>query len=91
LLLIGGIAGTSWGLVRADLAWEAEAKQRKLAEDAVVAAAEQRNRATEAARKATKEAAVAAAIVDFLNNDVLRLSMPGVQASSGVSPDPQTP
>jgi tetratricopeptide (TPR) repeat protein len=94
LLLCAGIAGTSWGLVRAERARQAEADQRALAEAALVseraakeAEAEQRNRATEAARKATREAATATAIVDFLNNDLLGLSAPGGQAARGVSPD----
>jgi non-specific serine/threonine protein kinase/serine/threonine-protein kinase len=94
LLLVGGIAGTSWGMVRAERAWQAEADQRRVAEDAVVseraareAEAEQRARATEAARKATREAAVAAAINDFLDRDILQLASPEGQLASGVSPD----
>src|SRR5206468_2550691 len=76
LALIAGIAGTGWGLVRAETARDAEARQRQLAEGAASAEAEQRalaeaalvseraakeaeaeqrGRATEAARKATRE------------------------------------
>ncbi len=94
LLLVAGILGTSWGLVRAEHAWEAEGRQRKLAEAAVVAErvakeaeAKQRTLATEAARQATKEAAVAAAINDFLNRDILLLSNAMGQMGSGVTPD----
>jgi len=94
LLLCAGITGTSWGLVRAEHARQAEEDQRKLAEAAVVAEraakdaeAEQRSRATEAARKATREAAVAAAINDFLNKDLLQFASPFGQVANGVSPD----
>src|SRR5439155_18252862 len=81
LLLIAGIAGTTWGLVRAERARQAEADQRVLAEAALVseraaknAEADQRGRAEGALKKAAREAAVAAAINDFLNNDLLQLS-----------------
>src|SRR5262245_21821292 len=74
LLLCAGIVGTSWGLVRAELSWQAETIQRKRAEAAVLseraakeAEARQRGRAEQASRKATREAAIAAAINDFLN------------------------
>jgi serine/threonine protein kinase len=73
LLLVAGISGTSWGLIRAEHARKAEA--------------EQRGRADEAAQKAKREAAIAVAINDFLNKDILQLSNPLGQASSGVSPD----
>ncbi|HEY1375637.1 MAG TPA: serine/threonine-protein kinase [Gemmataceae bacterium] len=94
LLLCAGIAGTTWGLVRAERARHAEADQRALAEAALVseraakeAEADQRTLATEAAKKAKREAAVATAIVNFLNNDLLGLSSPTGQASNGVTPD----
>src|SRR5439155_12254371 len=94
LLLIGGVTGTTWGLVLAENARDAEAGQRKLAEAAVVseraakdAEAEQRTLATDAAKKAKREAAVAAAINDFLNKDLLQLSSPWGQANQGLVPD----
>jgi serine/threonine protein kinase len=87
LLLIAGIAGTTWGLVR-------EAGQRQLAEAAAAAEraakeaeAEQRGRAEESGRKAAREAAVAAAINDFLNTDLLQLSSALEQANHGLTPD----
>src|SRR5262249_31726774 len=86
--------GTTWGLVRAERARQAEAEQRQLAEAAVVAEraareaeAEQRDRAEKALQKASREAAVAAAINDFLNKDILQLASPSGQATHGVSPD----
>jgi hypothetical protein len=95
LLLIAGISGTSWGLVRAEQAWQAEVGQRKLAEAAVLAEraaqqaeAEQRGRAEEACKKAAREAAIAAAVTDFLNKDLLQLAGPLGQINGGVAPDP---
>jgi eukaryotic-like serine/threonine-protein kinase len=73
LLLVAGIAGTTWGLMRAERARQAEAEQRAIA--------------TQAAEKATREAAVAVAINDFLNQDLLQLASPASQALEGVSPD----
>jgi serine/threonine protein kinase len=94
LLLCAGIAGTTWGLVQARHALQAEADQRAVAEAALVserqakyAETEHRGRATEAAQIATREAATAAAILDFLNKDILQLASPTGQASGGVSPD----
>jgi hypothetical protein len=94
LLLIVGITGTTWGMVRAEHAREAEAIQRRLAEDAAlaerkakVAEAEERGRAEEARRKAAREAAVAAAINDFLDKGILQLASPVGQVTHGVSPD----
>src|SRR5262249_32531415 len=108
LLLVAGITGTSWGLLRAEhardaerqqrmrteaallaerAAKEAQAEQRKLAEAAATseraakeAEAEQRVRAEEAGRKASREAAVATAMNDFLNKDLLQLASPFGQA-----------
>jgi serine/threonine protein kinase/tetratricopeptide (TPR) repeat protein len=80
VLLCAGILGTTWGLVRAEKAWQAETDQRKLAENAVVAE-------REATQKATREAGVAAAINNFFINDILRLSSPMGQVSQGVVPD----
>jgi non-specific serine/threonine protein kinase/serine/threonine-protein kinase len=94
LLLIGAIAGTTWGLVRAEQTREEEMRHRKLAEAAVLseraakgAEAEQRSRAEKALRKAGREAAIAAAINNFLDRDLLQLSSPLGQAEQGVSPD----
>jgi eukaryotic-like serine/threonine-protein kinase len=108
LSLLAGIAGTTWGLVRAERAREAEAEQRILAESAARAEADQRalaeaaleserrakvaetaerTRAEAAHKKAAREAAVAAAINDFLNEDILHFASPFGQVAGGVSPD----
>src|SRR5262249_17155005 len=115
LLLVAGITGTSWGLLRAQhardaerqqrmraeaaviaerAAKEAQAEQRRLAEAAVVAEraarnaeSEQRGRAEDAQTKAAREAAMAAAINDFLMKDILQLSSASGQARLGLSPD----
>ena len=78
LVLIGGIVGTTWGLVRAEHALEAEAEarqhetqraeaeldQRKRAEAAELQAREERNRAAQEAR-------VSRTVRDFLQNKLL--------------------
>jgi eukaryotic-like serine/threonine-protein kinase len=94
LLLFTGITGTTWGLVRAEKSRQEENRQRRLAEAAVSsertakeAESEQRNRAETALQKAAREAAVAAAINDFLNKDILQLSSPFAQATPGLTPD----
>src|SRR5262249_23426559 len=94
LLLIGGITGTTWGMVRAENARDAEVRQRKVAEaaliserDAKVAEAEQRSRAEGALKKAAREAGIAAAINDFIDKDLLQLASPSGQVTQGVSPD----
>src|SRR4029078_731060 len=94
LLLIAGVGGTTWGLVRAEHARQGAGGPRGLAEAALVseraareAEAEQRGRATEAAHKATREAATAVAIIDFFDKDILQLASPAGQAAGGVSPD----
>jgi len=94
LLLIAGMSGTSWGLVRAEQARQAEERQRRLAEAAVVserkakeAEAQQRARAEQARQKAAREAAIAAAINEFLNTDLLQLSRALGQTTQGISSD----
>lgn len=87
LLLIGGIAGTTWGLVRAENAWDAESKEHLLAVKAKEAEALERGRAETARKKAAREAAIAAAINNFLNQDILLLASPLEQATHGVAPN----
>jgi serine/threonine protein kinase/tetratricopeptide (TPR) repeat protein len=76
LSLVGGIIGTSWGMVRADRA-------RRDAEDARQAEAEQRQRsdAAAAAEKAAKETAVAKetetrAVLDFVHEKIFAAARP---------------
>jgi serine/threonine protein kinase/tetratricopeptide (TPR) repeat protein len=80
LLLIAGIAGTSWGLVRAEAAVVSERVAKN-------AEAEQRGRAESALKKAAREAAIAEAINDFFNKDILQLSTPYGQLNQGLMPD----
>jgi eukaryotic-like serine/threonine-protein kinase len=94
LSLIAGVAAASWGLVRADRARQAEARQRRLAEAAAaaeraakVAEAEQRSRAETALAKAAREAAIAKAVNDFLDRDLLQASSPLGQIDRGFTPD----
>jgi tetratricopeptide (TPR) repeat protein len=55
LALVAGVAGTTWGLVRAERAWRAEAEQRAAAEEQRAAAEEQRDAAQEQ-RQRTRQA-----------------------------------
>jgi serine/threonine protein kinase/tetratricopeptide (TPR) repeat protein len=83
LLLIAGILGTTWGLVRAErarqealLAREAEAAQRRLAESN-----EQQARVAAAAEKQAKETALAKAaetraVLEFVQNKVFAAARP---------------
>jgi hypothetical protein len=87
LLLIIGITGTTWGLVRAENARLDEARQRQVAVAAATAETEQRHRAENALATAAREAAIAAAINDFLNKDLLQLSTPLGQVHQGLTPD----
>ncbi len=95
LVLVGGIVGTTWGLLRADQAWQAEAGQRHLAEtreaEAVAAAdqerqartreAQQRQRAEANEKKAVAEKQIAEAVRTFLLHDLLSQANPTVQAN----------
>ncbi len=69
LLLVAGIVGTTWGLVRADRARTAEAEQRRLA---------QQNEQDAKAAAATAEAreAETRAVLDFVENKVLAAARP---------------
>lgn len=58
MALLAGMVGTTWGLVRAELAWKAEAGQRRLAE------------ANE--KKAVAEKQIAEAVQNFFLRDLLR-------------------
>jgi tetratricopeptide (TPR) repeat protein len=75
LFLVGGIIGTTWGLLRALRAQQSEAKHRKLA-DENKAIAEANERSANAQRQ------VAVSVRNFLQQDLLRQANPWVQAST---------
>jgi serine/threonine protein kinase/lipopolysaccharide biosynthesis regulator YciM len=97
LALIGGVAGTTWGLVEARRAaeraraGEQEARaERDAKETALVAeaarhreAVEQRNRAVRAERETREQAAIALAVNDFLQKDLLGQAAIGNQPAGG--------
>jgi serine/threonine protein kinase/tetratricopeptide (TPR) repeat protein len=97
LALVGGVVGTTWGLVRAQEALEAETEQREWAERGWAAEATQRGRAeeaeglakdrlaevTQAKAQADEEARVATAVSDFLQLDLLRQADSIEQADRG--------
>jgi serine/threonine protein kinase/tetratricopeptide (TPR) repeat protein len=68
LALLAGLVGTTWGLIRAEQARQAESGQRALAE------------ANE--RKALEEKRIAEAVRTFLQRDLLRQANPGEQAEA---------
>ncbi len=69
LSLIGGIIGTTWGLVRAERARRQEARQTIIAQEKTVEAQEQK---AEADRRREE----AEAVNEFLNDDILRQAGP---------------
>jgi serine/threonine protein kinase/DNA-binding SARP family transcriptional activator len=88
LLLCAGIAGTTWGLMRAERALDAEAGQRAVAEAALVAERTAKEAEAVQRRLATEEARISRAVTDFLQNDLLRLADSHKQADRKVKPDP---
>ncbi|MFO0903254.1 MAG: tetratricopeptide repeat protein [Pirellulales bacterium] len=100
--LVLGLAGTTWQAIRATMAErqalssaKAEIQQRQLAEAAAQAErtakeaeARQREQAQAAENKATEEAAVAKAVNDFLQHDLLGLASAERQLAAEMRPDP---
>jgi serine/threonine protein kinase/tetratricopeptide (TPR) repeat protein len=89
LALVGGMAGTSCGLLRAERAWQAEAQRAEGERQARVAEAEQRGLAEERKelaeaneKRAVAEKQVAEAVRTFLQRDLLRQADPWQQADA---------
>ena len=96
LALVGGIIGTTWGMFQAMDARQAEATERRTAQDkeheARAAAAserqartresEQRQRAEDNAKKAVEENQIAVALQSFLLRDLLAQADPDDQAAT---------
>jgi eukaryotic-like serine/threonine-protein kinase len=85
--LVAGLAGTTWGLLRAERARAAEAERADAEARAVREAAVQRDRAVEAEKHARLEAATATAVEQFLQSDLLEAGNPYLR--SGADPDPK--
>jgi eukaryotic-like serine/threonine-protein kinase len=83
--LVAGLAGTTWGLLRAERARAAEAERADAEARAVREAAVQRDRAVEAEKHARLEAATATAVEQFLQSDLLEAGNPYLR--SGADPD----
>ncbi len=81
LALVAGIVGTTLGLLEARTAAEAERKARE-------AEAQQRQKAEASEKKASEEAAVANAITEFLQQDLLGLAGAEAQLAAKMEPDP---
>jgi tetratricopeptide (TPR) repeat protein len=93
-LLVLGAAVSTWQAVRATVAERQARAERDAAEQARAEEAAQRRqaeaereRAQAAERQAEQERAVAAAVNDFLRNDLLAQADPGAQASLGHGAD----
>jgi tetratricopeptide (TPR) repeat protein len=88
LALIAGICGTTWQAVRAISAERSarESEQRAIDERNQKEAA--RSKAFDSEKKAAEEAAVAKAINEFLQQDLLGLARPSAQLESQIEPDP---
>jgi serine/threonine protein kinase len=71
LTLLGGIIGTTWGLIRAENSRLSEVEQRKLAQAAEATAQTNERRAAAERDRAEQEKRVAQAVKDFLQNRLL--------------------
>jgi serine/threonine protein kinase len=71
LALVGGILGTTLGLLRAGSALRAEEEQRRVAESNAKEATRQKRIAEDERREMELQAAIARAVNDFLQNDLL--------------------
>jgi tetratricopeptide (TPR) repeat protein len=76
LLLVAGVVGTTWGLVRADRARTAEAQQRQLAQENERLAQQNEQKAVAAAATAEAREAETRAVLDFVENKVLAAARP---------------
>jgi len=82
MALLGGIIGTTWGLVRAEKARQAEANQRAMAEEERKFAEERKQQAVASEKKALAQTQVAEAVRNFLERDLLRQADPTGQADA---------
>jgi non-specific serine/threonine protein kinase/serine/threonine-protein kinase len=81
LALVVGVVGTTLGLLQARTAAQAEREARE-------AEAEQRQQAEASEKKASEEAAVAKAVREFLQQDLLGLAGAAAQLGAEIEPDP---
>ena len=92
LALLLGIAGMTWGLLEArrqrdvaDRALQDEAEQRKLAQDNATAAKRNESEALKQKREAEQQAAIAKAVNDFLQTDLIREASPDAQPNRDIT------
>jgi len=86
LTLVGGVVGTTWGLVRAEKAWGEEAEQRSLAEKNEQIALNAAAAESKATRAAAAAAGRAQAIIHFFEDRILSAARPKGK-DEGLGPD----
>jgi serine/threonine protein kinase/tetratricopeptide (TPR) repeat protein len=84
--LVGGMAATSWGLVRAERAWHAEAERAEGERQAREGEAEQRRLAEANEKRAVAQKQVAEVVRTFLQRDLLRQASAWEQADALLQP-----
>ncbi len=89
LLLLAGITATSWAWVAAVRARDAEAQARGHAEEAEGEARRERDQAVEQKKRADEQTAIARAVGDFLQNDLLRQASGHGQREAKFIPNPK--
>lgn len=85
---LGGVAGTAWGLVQARRAGAAAVAERDAKDRALIEETNQRLAAQRHEARADAEAASARAVLQFLQNDVLRQADPNWQVGTSHEADP---
>jgi tetratricopeptide (TPR) repeat protein len=89
LLLVAGLVGTSWAWAAAVRARDAEARERQRAERAEADATKDRDEAVEQKKRADEQAAIAKAVSDFLQNDLLTQASGFAQQKANFQPNPK--
>jgi tetratricopeptide (TPR) repeat protein/tRNA A-37 threonylcarbamoyl transferase component Bud32 len=89
VVLVAGIAGSTWQAVRASRARQVAVQERDRATSAEQVATSERNRAVIEKQRADTEAATATAINNFLQDDLLAQASAQSQARPDTKPDPE--
>jgi hypothetical protein len=88
VVLVAGVAVSTWQAMRANRAGQAALKERDRAVAAEASAVQERNRALTEKQRADDESASAKAVNDFLQNGLLAQASASAQARPDTKPDP---
>jgi eukaryotic-like serine/threonine-protein kinase len=88
VVLLAGVAVSTWQAIRANRAGQAALRERDRAVAAEANAVQERNRALTEKRRADGESASAKAVSDFLQNGLLAQASASAQARPDTKPDP---